>query len=566
MNDFKQPPRGRRRTMDGIIGAPTKPQLNGRPLSRRSLSGDSFHTTSRTIGNFKQPEGYRAANAGVGGATHAAGGPKIGSAATPIHGGQSLLNSTLSAGKKPGGLKPKDKKAKKRGRFHIDWRSRKFWLRTGLACAALVLSLGGFLFAQGYFNLHKVFKGGGSAAALEANINPSKLKGEGDGRINILLLGRGGDGHDGADLTDTILVASIDPVNNKAALVSLPRDFWVTTSNGSSKVNAVFANAKSRALRQGNDKKKAEGIAAQAVQKEVSDIFGVPMHYYTIVDFAAFRQAVDTVGGVDINITAQTAVKERLWDEITRKNYNLDVQPGMQHFDGQRALFFTRSRHTSSRGDFDRAERQRIFIEALAQRVSSAQTYTNPVKVSQLMDNFGDHVASDLSLDDAMRLLTIGRKIGNKFDSVDLADPAKPLVRTGMISGQSVVLPTVGTEDYSEIQSLVRNRLRDGYLASENASVAILNGTETPGLATKKADQLKSYGYNVATVADAPTHNYQNTVIVDLTKGSKKYTKNYLEKRFGVKVTTQLPDQSIQAGTANFVIILGQNETINSQN
>jgi hypothetical protein len=182
------------------------------------------------------------------------------------------------------------------------------------------------------------------------------------------------------------------------------------------------------------------------------------------------------------------------------------------------------------------------------------------------MDNFGDHVSTDLSIDDAMRLLSIGRKIGNKFDSVDLADPAKPLVKTGMINGQSVVLPSAGNEDYSEIQNLVRNRLRDGYLASENANVTVLNGTDTPGLATKKADQLKSYGYNVGTVAGAPTQNYQNTVIIDLTKGSKKYTKNYLEKRFGVKVTTQLPDQSIQPGGANFVIILGQNETINSEN
>lgn len=552
--------------MDGIIGAPSRPQLRARSFGRQGLSSDNFRTNPRTIGDFKQPEGYRAANSGLGGHAHAPGAKTIGGPAAPAANDQSLLNATLPAGKKLGGLKLKDKKEKKRRRFHINWRSRKFWLKTGLGVLVLILLVGGFLFAKGYFNLHKVFKGGGSAAALNSNVDPNKLRGEGDGRVNILLLGRGGEGHDGADLTDTILVASIDPVNNKAALVSLPRDFWVTTSNGSSKVNAVFANAKNRALKQTNDKKKAEAAAAQAVQKEVSDILGVPLHYYTIVDFAAFKQAVDTVGGVDINITAQTAVKEKLWDETTRKNYYLDVQPGMQHFDGQRALFFTRSRHTSARGDFDRAERQRIFIEALSQKIASAKTYTNPVKVSQLMDNFGDHVASDLSLDDAMRLLSIGRKIGNQFDSVDLADPAKPLVKTGMISGQSVVLPAAGTEDYSEIQALVRNRLRDGYLAKENANVTVLNGTDIPGLATKKADELKSYGYNVGTVDTAPTHDYQNTVIVDLTKGSKKYTKNYLEKRLGVKSTTQLPDQSIQAGAANFVIILGQNETTNSQN
>jgi hypothetical protein len=244
----------------------------------------------------------------------------------------------------------------------------------------------------------------------------------------------------------------------------------------------------------------------------------------------------------------------------------LDVQPGLQHFDGQRALFFSRSRHTSARGDFDRAERQRVFIESLVQKVASAKTYTNPVKVSQLMDAFGDHISTDLSIDDAMHLLSIGRKIGNGFDSVDLADPTKPLVKTGMINGQSVVMPVAGADDFSEIQALVRNRLRDGYLAKENAQVTVLNGTGIPGLATKKAEELRSYGYNVGMVADAPTSTYQETKIVDLTKGKMPYTKNYLGKRFGVKVTSQLPDQAIQPGTANFVIILGQDETTNSQN
>lgn len=553
--------------MDGIIGAPARPQLTNRPLaSHHGRPGDSLRSPTRRIGDFKQPEGYHPSSNSGGNPFQPNAGP---SAVTP-NASQSFLNTTLPAGKTIGGLKfgDKDKKAKKKrfGFSKINWRSRKFWIKSAVGLVILVAIIGGFLFAKGYFNLHKVFKGGGSAAALDKNVEPSKLKGEGDGRVNILLLGRGGDGHEGADLTDTILVASIDPVNNKAALVSLPRDFWTKAGYSYSKVNAIFANAKEAAKAKGNDTKKAEAIAAAAVQKEVSDIFGIPMHYYSVLDFSAFKQAVDTVGGVDINITNDTAVSEHMYDESTGKNYYLNVQPGMQHFDGTRALFFTRSRHTSTRGDFDRAQRQRIFIEALSQKVVSLQTFSNPVKVSQLMDNFGNHVTTDMSLNDAMRLLSIGKKIGNKFDSVDLADPANPLVKTGMVSGQSVVLPTAGEENYSAIQALIRNRLRDGYLAKENANVTVLNGTDTPGLAAKKAEELKSYGYNVGTVADAPKHGFQNTVIVDLTKGKMKYTKNYLEKRFGLKVTTQLPDQSIQPGTANFVIILGQNETLNSQN
>lgn len=453
------------------------------------------------------------------------------------------------------GRKARDKKA---GNSRRNW--RKLSLRSGLVVLALLVLLGGALFVKGYLKLNKVFKGGGNATALQSNVDPSLLKGEGDGRVNILLMGRGGDGHAGGDLTDTILLASIDPVNNKTALVSIPRDFWVSTASGSSKINAVFAFAKQRAASRGSN---AEAAGIKAIQETAGEVLGVPIHYYGMVDFKAFREAVDTVGGVDIMVTEDTAVTERLWDPQVGKHYLLNVKPGQQHLDGQGALFYARSRHTSPRGDFDRAERQRVLLGALSKKITSAGTYTNPVKISQLMDAFGDHIATDLSLDDAMRLMSIGKKIGGNFESIDLASPSEPLVKTGMVGNQSVVMPVAGVNDYSEINALVRSKLKDGYIVKENANITILNGTVTPGLATKKAEQLRTYGYNVGTVADAPTSDYEKTVIIDLTKGKKKYTKNYLEKRFGVKVTTKIPDNTIQPGSASFVIILGQNETIN---
>jgi LCP family protein required for cell wall assembly len=384
------------------------------------------------------------------------------------------------------------------------------------------------------------------------------LKGEGDGRVNFLLLGRGGEGHDGADLTDTILLASIDPVNKKAALVSLPRDFWVTTPYGSSKVNAVFAYAKQRGLAKHESVAQAEADGVSALESVVQGVFNVPIHYYGIVDFSAFEQAVNAVGGVDVNVTPATAVTEHMWNESTQRNYYLNVQPGLQHFDGQEALFYTRSRHTSARGDFDRAERQRIFLEALVQKIASSQTYTNPVKISQLLSTIGSHISTDISLTDATRLMSIGRSIGGNFDSVDLAAAPNPLVRTSMVSGQSVVVPTAGVGNYGDIQNLIRAHLPDGYVVNENAPITILNGSNDPAAATKKAEELRSYGYNVGTVADAPTKTYQRTVLVDLSKGKKPYTKNYLQKRLGVTATTTLPDTHIQPGNASFAIIVGQ--------
>jgi len=159
----------------------------------------------------------------------------------------------------------------------------------------------------------------------------------------------------------------------------------------------------------------------------------------------------------------------------------------------------------------------------------------------------------------------IGKDVGSdKIASVGLTDPDSNFLTTGMISGQSVVIPKAGANNYDDIRSYVRNKLRDGYLEKENASVEVLNGTTTPGLAEDMAATLKSYGYNVGTVTDAPTKNYAKTTIIDMTNGKKPYTAQYLKKRFNLnKLATKLPDQTIQTQNADFVIILGENETTN---
>ncbi|HEY5805911.1 MAG TPA: LytR C-terminal domain-containing protein, partial [Candidatus Saccharimonadales bacterium] len=128
------------------------------------------------------------------------------------------------------------------------------------------------------------------------------------------------------------------------------------------------------------------------------------------------------------------------------------------------------------------------------------------------------------------------------------------------VDGQSVVRPTAGYGDYSEIQNYIRNSLKDPYLAKENATLSVLNGTATAGLATKQANLLKSYGYNVTVIADAPTQDYTRTTLVDMTGGNKPFTRNYLEKRLGVKAVTKVPDANIQAQGVDFVVILGQSQ------
>jgi len=560
MDNFRKRNRGeQRQAIDSILNAPSRSQDAGSSFARRPLRLDGLRSASgRRVDDFARPDGYHVAQS----SSVRTDMPEQAPTAKTHDPATSLLHMTLpadgslaSAVKQQGRKRSKDKA--KRGRLRS---IRKWALRSTLILVGLVLLIGGALAAKGALKLHKVFKGGGAAAALEQVVKPELLKGEGDGRVNILLLGKGGPGQTGPDLTDTIIVASVDPVNKTATLVSVPRDLWVTVSGyGTMKINAVYANAKYRSLNSApKDTDKAEKAGTAAIENQISQVLGIHIHYYGMIDFAGFKQAVDIVGGVDINVPEELTVSEHMWDSTTNRPYFLNVPAGIQHFDSTRALYFTRSRHTSNRGDFDRAERQRLFIQALVQKVLSAGTYTNPLKISQLIDAFGNHISLDLSTNDALRLMQIGKGIDlSKLKSIGLADPPNALVRTDNVDGQSVVRPVAGFGDYGDIQNMIRNTLKDPYLAKENATIAIFNGTNTAGLASAKADLLKSYGYNVTVVADAPTHDYTQTVLVDLS-GSKPFTKNYLENRFGITAVGKLPDTTIQTQGANFVLILGQ--------
>lgn len=458
----------------------------------------------------------------------------------------------------------KDPKRKRRlGKKHH--RVRKIIKRSGLGLAALILIAGAYFGFKFYKTQEKILAGGGKAPAVcDVNISAGDLKGEGDGRVNILVLGNGGAEHrDGPDLTDTILVVSIDTVNNKAAILSIPRDLWVKIpGNGNARLNEAYFHGKQESEAKDREGQIRDGI--KLVDETLENVIGVPIHYHALVSFAAFRQSVDAVGGVDINVPKELAVSERLWDEFTRKNYNLNVAAGPQHFDGQRALFFTRSRYTSTRGDFDRSERQRLMLVALKDKALSVGTFSNPIKVSQLLDSLGDNVYTDFDNGSIKCLYKEMSQIPSaSIGSLDLVTPPHDFLTSGTIPGKSTYVPKAGTFDYSQIQAYTRNALRDSFIAKENSSIAVYNATSTVGLAAKKAGELKSFGYNITTVDNAKATDPMTTIIVDLTKGSHKYTKHYLQERFGVTVRSTMPaDSTITPPTGtNFVIILGEDAT-----
>ena len=301
----KKPTSSSGRAIDGFTGGGSSArQVRPGPTTRKSSNAN--------LGNFRNAEGFRP-NAQ----------PKINNTTSP--GGRNVATKAPLArnpardntGKIKLDLPPA--KPVKRGRSR-----KKVILKSLVAVLMIGTILSGLFFGNAFLKARKMFGGGGGAPALGAEVDPSKLKGEGDGRVNILLLGKGGDGHDGADLTDTILIASIYPIQKDMSLLSIPRDFYVSTTDNY-KINSVYAKAKSKVLagKQTSDvKKRAEEAGKAAIESKIEEITGIPIHYYVMVDFAAFEKAVNTVGGVDIDVPKELAVYER-WS----RNNVLDVKP-----------------------------------------------------------------------------------------------------------------------------------------------------------------------------------------------------------------------------------------------
>ncbi|OGL35445.1 hypothetical protein A3F05_03795 [Candidatus Saccharibacteria bacterium RIFCSPHIGHO2_12_FULL_47_17] len=451
----------------------------------------------------------------------------------------------------------KPQKAKRQSKHP---RRRRFIKRLALSLLVIILAAGLFLGFKAYKTQQQLLAGGGAAPAVcNGNVDINKLKIEGDGRVNILLLGIGGEEHQGGDLSDTIIIASLDPLNNKIDLLSIPRDLWVKIpNNGYQKLNAAFAYGK-----QNSKAKDATGEVRDGVNladQTIESVLGVPIHYHAVVNFSAFEDIVNALGGVDMYVTPEMAAYERLWIEGTNQHYTLDVKAGQQHFDGRRALYFARQRTGTS--DFVRGQRQRALLVAIKDKIFSVGTFSNPIKVSSLLDSLGKNVYTDFDSGSIKCLYQQTKEVSSaNIRSLDLVTPPNDLLTTGSAGGLSIVRPKLGLYDFSQVQNYVRNTLRDSYLAKENSSIAVYNGTTIAGVGKTKGDELKSYGYNVTLVDNAPKQtNPLNTILVDLSGAADKYTRHYLEQRFKLFARDSIPAEfgiTAPQGT-KFVIIAGK--------
>lgn len=412
-------------------------------------------------------------------------------------------------------------------------RKIRFLKRACLLIIFLLLIVGIFLGTKAFLASRKIItRSNGGAPVLTG----TGLRSEGDGRVNILLLGIGGQGHEGPNLSDTIMIMSLDLKTNSVALLSIPRDLYVSIpEHGKAKINAAYSYGESE---------KYPGGGAALAKTTVSQLLDLPIHYYVVLDFAGFRDAVNALGGVDINVDKTINDPYYPSDSENGRYTPFYITTGLHHMDGALALKYARSRETSS--DFDRAMRQQKVLIALKQKALSGSTLINPLKIGGLIDALGNHVRTDLQLNEIKKLLEVSKNIDTtKIVTKVLDNASTGLLISGSNWAGSVLLPKDG--DWSDIQEFVHSLFVDSYIKNEAANIEVQNGTNRSGLAIQVAKMLTAYNYNVIKITTNQTQ-LSKTAIYDYSNGKKPYTINYLENRFKVKaqVTSQSSDMDIK--------------------
>ena len=343
------------------------------------------------------------------------------------------------------------------------------------------------------------------------------LKQAPDKKINLLLLGIGGGTHDGPDLTDTIIFASIDPNTKKVTLVSLPRDLWIPDLGA--KVNSAYTFA--------SEKKPGSGL--MYTKALIGSILGQQIDYAIKIDFSGFVKAVDIMGGLDINVdntfddyaypitgkedancgltedtiaslSAEIASGSATELESFPCRYeHLHFDKGPTHMDGETALKYVRSRHALGKegSDFARSKRQEKVISAFKEKLFSVGTFLNPVKIVELVKTLNTSIETDIKQSEYADFVNLAQKMkGAKISSaiIDTGDGDRlGLLTNPPISpeygNQWVLSPRVGNGDYSEIHTYVACQTKGGNcMVGQNG---IVTPTPKPTITPKVTKTVK---------------------------------------------------------------------------
>ncbi|MBI3738662.1 MAG: LCP family protein, partial [Chloroflexi bacterium] len=336
--------------------------------------------------------------------------------------------------------------------------------------------------------------------------------------VNFLLIGRD-QGSTTTFRTDTMVIVILWPKDGQVSMISIPRDLWVYIPTiGMQRINTAYEFGMN-----------TDAGGGDALLKDtIAYHLGIRIDHTAMVQFDGFRKIVDTLGGIDVPVACPYTdwhLIDPSYDPYNENNWSLyTVQPGVNHMDGDLALWYARSRLKSS--DFDRGRRQQEVLRALFTQILKTDTLS---RIPQLYNDFSSTVITDLGLADLLKLALYAPKLTNaNIRSYYIRPPYVTSWTTP--AGAAVLLP----QDPDLTQMLIEaTTLSTTAQQRQTISIEVQNGTTFAGWDTLAANRLNYAGF-ATTISAADRQDYSNSVLIDLTTTQDPNARNTILNGLGL--------------------------------
>ena len=389
-------------------------------------------------------------------------------------------------------------------------------------------------------------------------------------QVNVLLLGRGGYENDAPYLTDSIMAVTIDPASGRVSMVSIPRDLVIgmnLQSNPSrvwyNKINAAYEVPYTNIICCVASQYQGRDGGGHAAEHEVGKVTGLTFDRYIAVDFKAFRDMVNALGGVDICLS--TNLDDYSYPSYGGGYHPIHFKAGCQHLSGEQALQIARSRHAeqaAQSSDFGRARRQQDIMQAIKKKATTINGFSKaPALLSALQNN----ITTDMSLSDMRAIYDWGRNLpDSSIIRVALTSPA-PATEGNLLDsyncgmGPGVSQLCADDPSFAMIHRYIAAVLVDPAVLAEKAAVQFANGANNfPGLESRVTSMFDPTGLQLA---DPIAHRaVAQTVVLDYSNGQFPQTAKWLATFFGASVVPATPTSPAPASgqqTYGLVVVLG---------
>jgi LCP family protein required for cell wall assembly len=369
-----------------------------------------------------------------------------------------------------------------------------------------------------------------SSSGNGAGFSPQSLQPwSGKERVTVLLLGMDlRCDEEGPTHTDSMMVVTVDPVGLSAAALSLPRDLWVEIpGHGVDRINQAYFIGEAFDYPGGGP-----ALAVETVEATL----GVPVDYHAAVNFEAFTEFIDLIGGITVDVPED--IEDPAYPDSCYGYDPFYISSGEHELDGEQALKYARTRATAG-GDVDRAARQQQVVLGVRDQILRLDMAPRLlVQAPQLWQSFQNNVQTNISLEEALQLALLAQDIPRESIRTEVIDfdyvynettpdgqqvlvPDRESIRT--LRDQLFAPPAIPTPSIENLPQMMRQ---------EEARVVVHNGTSVFGLAGDTQEYLRQNGLQVVDVGNADASTYSTTQILDF--GSHPNTTRYLAQLMDV--------------------------------